>query len=398
METDMNVELKREMLYLMRHPETAWYGSVMLLGKTEIDPDCKSAYTNGRDTYIGKEFFARLSRGQRRLLILHELFHKAYMHVPYYRQYWKKNPTLTNIAADFVVNGMAMSFNDKTLVEPIEGMFYDPKYHGWSVPEVYRDLEEEEKEGGGGGSGGKGNPLDEHDFSQGEGDGEGEGENGVRSRDESLEKDVEEALRQGGMLAGKLGQPVPRALHDALEPKVDWRAVLAVFVTSTVKGRDEGTWQKYNRKWLADRVLLPSTHKESMTELVVAIDLSGSINDLAVNEFAAELCSICEGCMPDKVRVLWWDTEVRSEQVFTEDYTNLRDMLKPQGGGGTNVSCVSKYLNDNRIKPDAIVVLTDGYVEDKIEWGVSSPTLWMVTQNRDFVPPSGGAVVKVQEV
>jgi predicted metal-dependent peptidase len=106
------------------------------------------------------------------------------------------------------------------------------------------------------------------------------------------------------------------------------------------------------------------------------------------------VASICSVCSPSKVRVLWWDTEVHKEQVFEGDYNNIASLLKPEGGGGTHVSCVNKYLTDNKVNSEAVLVFTDGYVENDIEWTISTPTLWVVTQRRDFVAPSGQVIRK----
>jgi hypothetical protein len=123
--------------------------------------------------------------------------------------------------------------------------------------------------------------------------------------------------------------------------------------------------------------------------------LSASIGQVQLDEFVAELSTICETTQPDKVRVLWWDTQVNSEQVFTENYDNMKAMLKPDGGGGTHVGCVSDYIMANRYNPDCVIVFTDGYVESNIDWQVSKPTLWMVTENTSFTPPNGGQSVHV---
>ena len=69
-------------------------------------------------------------------------------------------------------------------------------------------------------------------------------------------------------------------------------------------------------------------------------------------------------------------------------------MLKPQGGGGTRVGCVSEYINKKSIKAECVIVFTDGYVEDDPEWKIDVPTLWLVTENKDWIPPVG-KVVKV---
>ena len=93
------------------------------------------------------------------------------------------------------------------------------------------------------------------------------------------------------------------------------------------------------------------------------------------------------------MRVLWWDTQVHGEQVFKDNYSDIAKMLKPLGGGGTMVSCVSGYINKHKLNAECVLVFTDGYVESDINWNISSPTLWMVTQRRDFIPPVGKKVM-----
>jgi predicted metal-dependent peptidase len=98
------------------------------------------------------------------------------------------------------------------------------------------------------------------------------------------------------------------------------------------------------------------------------------------------------------VRVLWWDTQVHGEQVFKSDeYQSIASLLKPLGGGGTHVSCVSEYINKQQLKPECVVVFTDGYVENDIQWAIQSPTLWMITMNHSMNVPTGKKVIYNQD-
>ena len=146
---------------------------------------------------------------------------------------------------------------------------------------------------------------------------------------------------------------------------------------------------------MANDIYMPSVENESIGELIYAIDTSGSIGAREISEGATELANICNTVMPEKVRVLWWDTEVHGEQVFTENYSNIASLLKPMGGGGTMVSCVSQYIKDNNIKAEAVIVFTDGYVESNPTWDISTPTMWLVTENRNF-KPSVGKLIKYE--
>ena len=80
-----------------------------------------------------------------------------------------------------------------------------------------------------------------------------------------------------------MGAKVPRSISDLLEPKVDWRDEMRDFVTSSIKGKDEFTWRKLNKRQLANDILCPSVENETIGELVVSIDTSGSIGQKELN-------------------------------------------------------------------------------------------------------------------
>lgn len=388
MAINQETRLKKAHIALMKHPETALYSGVMLMGKNSVIDDKVTAYTNGVDKKYGREFISKLTDPQLRALVLHENLHVALKHIPRFKKEFKDNPMAINVATDYVVNDVIVSLKDKSFCELPEGGLYDAKYHNWSVREVYEDLKKEQqknKDSGGGESLGK--TLDEHDFS----DAQSMSDEEVKE----MSGKIDRALREGGILAGRMGAKIPRVIEDLLEAKVDWREVLREFVNNATKGSDEYTWRKFNKRQMANDIYLPSMENESIGELVVAIDTSGSIGSAELTEFASELASICSVATPSKVRVLWWDTEVHGEQVFMpEHYLNIKDILKPMGGGGTLVSCVSEYINNKRVEAEAVIIFTDGYVESDITWNIKSPTLWLVTQNSSFKAPSGKVVKK----
>lgn len=388
MAISQETRLKKAHIALMKHRETALYSGVMLMGKNSVIEDNVTAYTNGVDKKYGREFISKLTDAELRGLILHENLHVALKHIPRFKKEFKDNAQAINVATDYAVNDVIMNLRDRDLCHLPEGGLYDAKYHNWSVREIYEDLKKQQKQNKDSGKGESlGKTLDEHDF-----------ENAQSMTDEEakeMSSKIDKALREGGILAGRMGAKIPRVIGDMLEPKVDWREVLREFVNNATKGSDEYTWRKFNKRQMANDIYLPSMENESIGELIVAIDTSGSIGGQELTEFASELASICSVATPSKVRVLWWDTEVHGEQVFLpEHYGNIKELLKPQGGGGTMVSCVSEHLNKQRVEAEAVIVFTDGYLESEITWNVKCPTLWLVTQNNNFVAPSGKVVKK----
>jgi len=428
MQGKQETRLKKAHIALMKHPQTALYSGVMLMGKSEVIDGEGTAYTNGVDKRYYRKFIEEHIKSEACLrgLVLHENLHVALKQIPRGREMFKENPKLANIASDLVVNdiivnikGNVMGGTEPIVSLPTEGAVYDPMFHNWSMREIYNYLKpligkppsgdgDEQGDGDGQSNGspqggkqdwsdtitinGKTYDLsnsDEHDTS---------GMDGLDHEQlKEINDSIDRALREGGMLAGRMGGKLPRAITDMLTPKVDWRHELREFVSSSTKGNDEFTWRRMNKRQMVNDIYLPSVENESIGEVVVAIDTSGSIGEKELNEFASELASICELVEPELVRVIWWDAEVHGEQIFTDNYANIGSMLKPLGGGGTRVTSVNDYINEKKITADCVMIFTDGYVEDDIKWTISSPTLWFITQAKRFVAPNGGKVVEVND-
>src|SRR5690606_17550151 len=113
---------------------------------------------------------------------------------------------LTNISADFVVNGIIKEAGCAGVEFcPEMAALYDPDLsHNKSVQEVYNILKKNSKKipqlGEPGGSSNGGGSFDEHGFE----------EAAARSKEEmeSIKEQIDSAIRQGAILAGQLGGEV----------------------------------------------------------------------------------------------------------------------------------------------------------------------------------------------
>ena len=377
--TTQETRLKKAHVALMRHPETALYSGIMMMGDSTVVDDCPTAYTDGVNKKYGRAFIEKLDDDELRALVVHENLHVALKQIQRFKKEWKEDPMLLNTSADYVVNDIICNLEDSNFLRLPKGGLYDDKYHNWSVREVMNDLKQKQEQGQQPQS-----SMDEHDFESGE-----MGENGQpmsAEEQKKLSKTIDRALREGSILAGRLGAKVPRNITDLLEAKVDWKTVLRDFIMSQMKGTDEYTWRKYNKRLVANDIYMPSMEDERVGELTIAIDTSGSIGQDELNAFTSELVSICSVSTPEKVRILWWDTEVHGEQTFDESqYDNIAKLIKPQGGGGTDLSCVVNHINKENINSQAIIVLTDGYFSTP-EWNTAIPTLIVTTGTENYIP------------
>ena len=377
-------KIKREHVWLMGSAKYRIYGGIIMIGKVEVDDDTPTACTNGRDVWYGRGYMDTLDHKEIRAVILHENEHKAFRHTIIWKHLYEEDAKLANMACDYVINlHIYDSDPEGKEVRLPEGALLDEKFRGMDAGEVFRMLKKEQKEGGGSG---RGEPLDEHDW-------EGAEDMTPEERDQ-LEHEIDNALRQGALLAGKTGGDVPREVTEATTPKVDWREALREFVTSFCQEKDVPTWRKPSRRWIAQDIYMPSMIGESVGRMVVGVDMSGSIGAEQIGQFLGELQHICETVKPEGIDLLYWDTRVCQHEKFEQDQLDtLLTTTKPRGGGGTDPQCLVDYIKAHKIKPECAVILTDGYVPG---WGKGwdCPVLWGITSKN--ITAGVGVTVRVQ--
>lgn len=373
--------IKKAHVSIMRHKTFSAYSGFIACGDVTITEDIPTACTDGWNVLYNPGFVDSLTASEVRMLVLHEATHKAYSHMTMWRKLFEENAQLANIAADHFVNLALIEADagEKFITVPKAGVQPDSKYSGWSVQMIYNDL------------------LNNQDPDDPDGDGEGEGfdqhdwKSGASKTPQEMqaqETEIKRAARQGETIRQKLlgkGNDNRSGLFgDLLTPKIDWRKILRDFVTETCASRDESTWRKPNRRFLADDVYMPSMIGTTMTELVIGFDTSGScFGGEEMTRFVTEITAIVADVNPSKVHVVYWDTRVAGHQIFEHGQFAVQN-LKPQGGGGTDGSVLFDYLRDERIVPQAIVQFTDGYIGD---WGRSDvPTLWAITAEHITAP------------
>lgn len=373
--------IQRAHVALMNEPKYCLYSGIFMIGKVEVRDNIPTACTNGRDVYYGRKFVDKLDDTELRGLIIHEAKHKAFRHLTIWKHLYEKKARLANMACDYVIN-LQIFDEDKEgrFVKLPEGGLLDERFRGMDAATVYKILEKEQGKCKGNGEGeqcdgdddgGGGNGFDEHDW-------EGAQDMSTEER-ETLANDIDQALRQGAILAGKMKGNVPRDVVEALTPKVDWRAALRDFVTSFCADRDESTWRSPARRWIAQDVYMPSSISDKIGRIVVGIDTSGSIGNAEIGQFLGELKAICETVKPEGIDLLYWDTQVCQHEKYDGDaIEGILQSTKPKGGGGTDPQCIPDYINKHKIEVACAVILTDGHVSG---WGKgwSCPLLWGIT-------------------
>ena len=366
---------------LMKHPDFVAYSGILMIGECKVKNDIPTACTNGRDVYYGRKFVESLNDSDLRGVILHEAKHKMYRHMATWKHLNKINPQKANMACDYVINLELVDEGNRTdkFVSLPKGGLYDEKFKGLDSGQVFNLLPDTPEGGGGAGI------FDEHDW-------EG-AESMTPDEIKDLASEIDQAIRQGAILAGKVNGRIDRSFTDLMSAKVDWKEALREFVSSVCKGKDDSTWAKPSRRWLQHDVYMPSTISDTMGRVVVAIDTSGSIGGSILNRFISEVASIMENVNPELVDLIYWDNEVASHEVYgLNEADKMKQSTKPKGGGGTTPSCITKYLKDKTIVPECVIVLTDGCVGN--DWGGNwtSPVLWCIVDNKTALASVGQTI------
>ena len=359
---------------------------ILMIGSKSVVDGLPTACTNGRDEMYGREFVESISDAEFRFVMLHECYHKMYRHLTTWKHLHDIDSTKANMACDYVIN-LKLAETDACKagwVRIPDGALIDTQYLNMDSRQVFNlipdSLVQQMKQAGTGING----AFDEHDW---------EGAQALSAEEaEKLAREIDEAVRQGAIMAGKMGTGGLRDLGELLQTKKDWRELLRDFVTTTCAGKDYSTWRKPNRKYIGVNMLMPSSISESLGDIVIGIDTSGSIGGHELTKFLTEVKGICDQVKPSKVRLLYWDTQVCKEEVYMQDeLDDLVKSTKPAGGGGTDVECVPAYMAEHGIKPECAVILTDGYLGGS--WGSwSVPVLWCIQGNKSAYADVGTTI------
>jgi predicted metal-dependent peptidase len=348
-----------------------FYGYLLLRQEIVQDPDCGTACTNGKRVKYAPEFVKTLSMSQLKGLLKHEVMHVANMH---HLRRQQRDPDKWNQAADYVINAILSEAN----VDLPPGGLMDPQYADYSTEHVYNMLPDSPT----------GSGLVPNKWNW------GGVEDAPGSDDptvcEQMEADVRTDVIQAhntAKIMGKLPAGIDRLVGDIRESRMPWKRILARFFRSTSKS--DSTWMRPNRRFLSSGIYLPSLYSEALGPLVIGVDTSGSIGQ-ELEQFFGVINSILRQTKPESVHVVYCDARVGNVQVFKpSDYPISVSKFKPAGGGGTSFEPVFEYVTEKRLKPAALLYLTDMYGSFPVQ-APAYPVIWCATSKE--VAPFGKTI------
>lgn len=170
----------------------------------------------------------------------------------------------------------------------------------------------------------------------------------------------------------KMQGDVPASIKVYLEQLVrtitPWRRILKLFAAQQASHHKHVTFKKQNKRLIEEG--LPGFKYDKKLNLIVAVDTSASVRERELSAFASELLNIKKSGA--QVTVIECDCQIQKTY-------KLHKKLVPEfrGRGGTDFRPVWQYIEENRVKPDAIIYLTDG--RGQAPGKSRYPTLWALT-------------------
>jgi predicted metal-dependent peptidase len=203
------------------------------------------------------------------------------------------------------------------------------------------------------------------------------------------EADWRRATVEAAMTAkvrGDTGGDIERVVNNATESKVDWIAVLRRFVQDIAEA--DYSWRRPNRRYAPMGIYLPDLVADGLGPMVVAIDTSGSVDDVQLSQMEAESRAIVSEADPVRTTVVYCDTRINAVETFERGEPVE---LTAKGGGGTDFAPVFAHVETMVERPACLVYLTD--MQGRFpEVAPDYPVLWINTGSWDYEAPFGEVV------
>ena len=310
--------------------------TVLMRTRLRRDDTIPTAATDYVSIMYNPQFIEAHSVRFAMFVLAHEVFHIILKHN---LRACGRNRQLWNIACDHAINLQLKAWG----FEIWDKCCCDAKYIGWSEEKIYDDLAKNQ------------DPDDMPDQGGMSGDIKDDGKPLSPEDKKEIEAYVDQTIAAAATAAKAAGQmtaDLERLVGALMAPKIPWTHYLHEYM-SNVKA-DEESWAVRDRRFPG--MYLPGRYSESMGEVIMIGDTSGSVSAEDITRLASEVKGMCDEIRPERIRMVWCDTKVQGEQVFEE---GEEIDLKPKGFGGTDMRVGLEHVA--QYEPLIVVLITDGY-------------------------------------
>ena len=154
---------------------------------------------------------------------------------------------------------------------------------------------------------------------------------------------------------GNISADLQAEIRKSVAPIIDWKSVLRQFIGSLIRGERRTSIKRINRKY---PYIHPGVSKNHVAKLLIAIDMSGSVDDEQLASFFAALTILTKKISVD---ILPFDCEADVKDVYEWKKGTIPNLTRTKSGG-TNFDAPSNVANapENRGRWDGYLIMTDG--------------------------------------
>jgi predicted metal-dependent peptidase len=376
----------RHLFYKLLSNNDGKYGAVPTKG-------VPVAATDARNILINPEPFFQYALKERVFIMGHEIAHNMFGDVEFLNKCARSHTVpmddgttlpfregTMQKAMDFRINAM---LRDSRIGAPPKDCLLDDSIAIASdgVCEVYKRVYDDEENNGGKKVGGK-------SFDKLLAPGKSNGTPSQPRNQQQWQVEVQaasqlEAMKHQGNTPGAL----QRMFKSILEPVVPWTEHIRGIFNRKV-GNGAYDWRKPDRRFIVRDLYMPGRSGNGAGWVVVWGDTSGSISNVELEKYMAELSSIVDDCQPARLTIIWCDAEIhRIDEIGdAADMEHLKAEAATSGvggGGGTSVMPVMDWIAEHHEKPEVFIGFTDGFVS----FPPQAPdylTIWAATTDHAF--------------
>jgi predicted metal-dependent peptidase len=230
---------------------------------------------------------------------------------------------------------------------------------------------------------------------EGEGEGKAEGEGFETASKQAEAKRITERARNNSSKKswGNVSADLSEYINSLLETTIPWQAALRYFVLKSRRGNNYSTYRRTNRRIRNElgESLAPGRKTHRTSNVLVAMDESGSVSDNLMGEFIAELNGLSKHVT---FTMLPFDTEVGEPWEWKKG-KNIRTVERTKQGG-TDFNAPTEYFNKNK-QYDGLIILTDMYAP--IPGACRSTRIWVTSTDKEYSEhvANGNPVIYIKE-
>jgi predicted metal-dependent peptidase len=322
---------------------------------------------------LNPAFFRLLTLEERMAILLHEVYHMTHSHLT--RIPALEHKMKANYAADAAINQLIPGIPNR---EPIKAVlpenyglekdktleFY---YENWpESPEDENGNDPNDPNGSGAsktGGAGKGHPIDVHDWDP-------------NVEESDVLDSMEDVIKRTMIKTNSGSNKLPASIQDLLESiekrrkVINWQRMIKSFVKRTTSGVDK----EYTRMRPSKRYdyASPGLRLGEVPKLLILEDTSGSMSTIEINAGLDQIDQILK-VGAKKVSLGLWHTDLYKVLKYKKGMRS--EVHKTVESGGTDFEPCAQYIN--KMKPDAVIVFTDGYYS-ATETRVDIPILFVI--------------------